>query len=118
MTISAAQLLDAASFRIARSAHRLVLDPRAPVYPRSAGSIDLRDERVAEGVYELSGSWQRRWVVVRNGRVTAVAECEAMRALGAVEVLLSLQLGDAAISLELGDLTNARYQWLRHRDGL
>jgi hypothetical protein len=99
------------------SVHRLQLDPTTPLYPVSAGRLDPKSKKpVAPGVYEV-GSWERRWLIVEPDAVRAVTEAEMVIALGAVGALEALGLGDAAISLITGDLTNARYQWLRHREG-
>lgn len=99
------------------SVHRLELDRRAPLYPLSEGRLVLkRNSPLEPGVYEVGG-WGN-WLLIDRDSVRRVSEAEALIALGAIEALEELGLGDAAISLEIGDLTNARYQWLRHRAGL
>jgi hypothetical protein len=95
--------------------YRLVLARTSLLYPYSTGRVEwVNDQlRLDAGVY-LVGS---RYLVVEGDAGTYVTEAAALARLGAGTELSALGLGDAAISLSLGDLTNARYQWLRHRDG-
>ncbi|MFT3710465.1 MAG: hypothetical protein QM817_22810 [Archangium sp.] len=95
---------------------RLTIDRNVPLYPVSAGHLDTRPKKsVPAGVYEIHGYGE--WLLVEADSVRRINEAEALIALGAVRALKDLGLDDAAISLATGDLTNARYQWLRHRDG-
>lgn len=114
---------------------RLSLGAPALLYLCVVGEVTDRRRAVPPGVYEVGGTFEK--VVRRRGREVVLeavlparllvveptvarfaSEAEALRQLGACEALLALGLGDAAISLQLGDLTNARYQWLRAREGL
>lgn len=114
---------------------RLSLGEHALLYLSVAGEVTEEDPGpVPPGAYAVGGTFDvvvrrkgrellslqpfpARYVVVEPSTARFVTEAEVFKALGACEALLALGLGDAAISLELGDLTNARYQWLRARDG-
>jgi hypothetical protein len=116
---------------------RLSLGAPASLYLSVVGDVTERTASggaVPPGVYQVSGTYQyvarrrgqdifreaafpERYLVVEPSAARFVTEAEVLRALGGCEALLALGLGDAAISLELGDVTNARYQWLRARDG-
>jgi hypothetical protein len=96
--------------------HRLKLAPISFLYPYSAGPMEWRKDVIVlnDGVYsEDSG----KYLAVVGNEATSVTEAEALVRLGAVSSLLALGLEDAAIALKSGDLVNARYQWLRYRDG-
>ncbi len=96
--------------------YRLKLAPISFLYPYSDGQMDWSDDELLlnDGVYADDSA---RYLAVECDRGTSITEAEVLVRLGAVDALLSLGLGDAAISLSLGDLVNARYQWLRYRDG-
>lgn len=114
---------------------RLSLGAHALLYLSVVGEVTHTHRGpVPPGAYQVSGSFSvlvrrrsrellreelfpERYLVVEPASARFVTEAEVFKALGACEALLALGLGDAAISLELGDLTNARYQWLRARDG-
>ena len=95
--------------------YRLVLAPASLLYPYSAGRVEWLglELRLFTGVYAVGV----RYLAVDDQSGTFITEAAALDVLGAGEALEELGLGDAAISLGLGDLTNARYQWLRHRAG-
>ncbi len=97
------------------SIYRLILVPTSLMYPYSSGQVEWTGDELplAAGVY-LVGS---RYLVVDDQAGAFVTEAAAIARLGAGAELAALGLGDAAISLEQGDLTNARHQWLRHREG-
>lgn len=98
------------------SVFRLMLAPASLLYPYSAGRVEWTgddDLMLAAGVYVVGS----RYLVVEDQSGTFVTEAQALARLGAGGELTALGLGDAAISLAMGDLTNARYQWLRHREG-
>lgn len=115
---------------------RLSLGAHALLYLSVVGDVTEADAGpVPPGAYQVAGTFSvlvrrkgrefraeelfpQRYLVVESTTARFVSEVEVFKALGACEALLALGLGDAAISLELGDLTNARYQWLRARDGL
>ena len=97
------------------SVFRLVLTPTSLLYPYSAGGLDWTGGQLelGPGVYMVGA----RFLIVDGQGGTFVTEAAAFAHLGAGAELAALGLGDAAISLAMGDLTNARNQWLRHRDG-
>lgn len=97
------------------SVFRLVLVPASLLYPYSAGRVEWSGDelRLLSGVYAVAA----RYLVVDDQGGAFVTEAQAFLRLGAESELSALGLGDAAISLAAGDLTNARYQWLRHRAG-
>jgi hypothetical protein len=96
--------------------YRLKLAPISFLYPYSDGQMAWSGDELLlnDGIYTDDSA---RYLAVECERGTSITEAEALVRLGAVEALMSLGLGDAAISLTLGDLVNARYQWLRYRDG-
>ncbi|MFO0601224.1 MAG: hypothetical protein U0228_38295 [Myxococcaceae bacterium] len=132
---------DTAAFYEAASMYRLAIDPARPLYPLGESVTFPRRApkvvKLAAGLYQVVIMPRRlapargqptpppaalepvtAWVDVKNGEAEQVSEAEALKRLGAVERLNELGLEDAAVSLQLGDLTNARYQWLRLREGL
>lgn len=114
---------------------RLSLGAPALLYLSVVGDVtEANRGPVPPGAYQVSGKFSvvarrrgrellreelfpERYLVVEQSSARFVTEAEVFKVLGACEALLAIGLGDAAISLELGDLTNARYQWLRARDG-
>lgn len=94
--------------------YRLILAPVSFLYPYTDGQLDFRGDELSlgDGVY-----FTGKYLAVEGDRGAFITEAQALVRLGAIQALLELELGDAAISLQQGDLTNARYQWLRHRDG-
>lgn len=97
------------------SVYRLMLAPASLLYPYSAGRVEWTgdDLALAQGVYVVGS----RYLVVEGQAGSFVSEADALARLGAGTELTELGLEDAAISLAVGDLTNARHQWLRYREG-
>ena len=92
-----------------------MLAPNSLLYPYSAGRLDWTGEqlKLGPGVYAVGS----RHLAVDALGGAFVTEAQAFLRLGVGAALTALGLGDAVISLAAGDLTNARYQWLRHRAG-
>lgn len=113
---------------------RLVLDPLSPLTPRTHGMERVKppEHRLGDGVWwariniepqhrkmpfggnTLSG--EDLYFVVAGATLRIVNKAEAYVALGAVEALHAMGLGDAAVSLSAGDFDHASVQVIAERE--
>lgn len=113
-----------------RSLCRLELDDASPLTPRTSKMEDLRnrstpERAVGDGVWwsriETDGSFlsgEDLYFTVAGDALQVVTKAQAYCALGAVERLHAMGLGDAAVSLQAGDFDHASVQVIAERDRL
>ena len=106
---------------VSLAVRRLAVTPACPLYFWSLETLPRRTRDGAhevylkDGVYLVNSKTETEYLLVEGKTASPVSESAALLALGAFDLLTTLELEDAAVSLMAGELLYARNQWVRWR---